>query len=148
MATQRGPGRPRNGLGTVRATAQPETETAVQHLARLQATRDANGGYLIPPPAGIEAAQLIEPQDVDARQAGRLARNEPMLTALAHMRALAEIGSSGDLTLFWETWHPLTTSATANPKLNLMPEYQAARSRSRTPPHDAAGACGGGNPAA
>ena len=125
MEPRRSPGRPRNGNGGTVAVLPSKPETAVQHLVRLQSMRDAGNGYILAPPPGIQHAQLVEPKDFEDRViVGQLVRNEPMKQALAHMRALAEVGSPGDLTLFWETWHPLTQSATVNPKYNLTPDYQ------------------------
>ena len=70
--------------------------------------RDAGNGYILAQPAGIRRRSSWSRQDFEDRViVGQLVRNEPMKQALAHMRALAEVGAPGDLDLAWQTWQPL-----------------------------------------
>jgi hypothetical protein len=126
MSTEpRRPGRPsRNGSAPPPAKAEPAAPskpTATQQLARLQELRNAHGGYVIPPPPGINAARLIDPTDPDQRHAGQQIPNEAMKRATAWLREIAELGSPKDLTLAWEAgWRPRSgLSVLVNPKTHL-----------------------------
>lgn len=106
----------------------PAAPTATQQLAQLDELRNANGGYVVPPPPTLSSARLLEPVDPDDRRAGQAVPNKAMQEATAWLRAIAEIGSPEDLTLAWETWRiPSGTPAIINAKLHLLSMFEQLR---------------------
>jgi hypothetical protein len=125
---RRGPGRPPRNGGPP-PPPKPETaaqqpprpqETATQELARLQALRDANSGFLVPKPAGIDGAKLIIRDDVQGIP-------EPDAAAKRAMQWFRDIaaagGNSADLMLAWHAWGAVTGEA--NPKRPLEAPFEA-----------------------
>jgi hypothetical protein len=120
---RRGPGRPPRNGGPP-PPPKPETaaqqpprpqETATQELARLQALRDANSGFLVPKPPGIDSARLILPIDSE----GMPVQGTPMLdaagkAAMAWLAQIAALGGPQDVQLGWEFWRP--QAGEMNPK--------------------------------
>jgi len=125
---RRGPGRPPRNGGPP-PPPKPETaaqqpprpqETATQELARLQALRDANSGFLVPKPPGIDGAKLIIRDDVQGIP-------EPDAAAKRAMQWFRDIaaagGNSADLMLAWHAWGAVTGEA--NPKRPLEAPFEA-----------------------
>ena len=117
---------PRNGGPAAPKPAEPAVPTATQVLARLEAMRHANGGFLIPPPSNLASARLVEPATSDERFAGQAVPNKAMVEATAWLRAIAETGSPEDLRLAWEAgWRlPGGLPSMVNPKSHLLSLYE------------------------
>ena len=93
---------------------------SAQQLARLQATRDANGGFIVEKPAGIDGAKLIIPTESQ----GIPAPDEAARRAMQWFRDIAAAGGSmSDLELAWHVWRPV--EGEANPKLPLAATFEA-----------------------
>jgi hypothetical protein len=115
----RGPGRPPRAAVNGSAPAakpepRPEPRPATAQLARLQAQREAGGGFLLPLPPNAAAAGLVQPRIGGGDEP---MPNEALKAVLDHFTALHEAGASpADLDLAWESWRPVAVGF-ANPKL-------------------------------
>jgi hypothetical protein len=125
MSTEpRRPGKLRNGSSKAAEPAAAPVRTAQQVLAHLQDLRDTQGGYLVPPPAGIGAARLVELPDNNTGD--RLGvPNKAMQEARAWLEQVAKVGGPLDLEFCWECWTvPSGTPPTINPKLHLLAWFE------------------------
>lgn len=106
----------------------PAPLTVAQELARLDALRNANGGWLVPPPPGIDNARMapLEGAQTVAKP------NAEWLALMGWLESIVAVGGEpGDLARAWAHWSPPVWSGGAHPRALARDAFDTLTARAR-----------------
>lgn len=116
-----GPGRPARAAAVQPAAAAPSSKTAREQLDALAAIRASNGGFLVPPPPGMNDAKVLHPNGSSISTLPQ--HNAELKAVCAWFDAIAKAGGApGDLQQAWHAWRP---ESLPSPKHVVRSQFEA-----------------------
>lgn len=122
---RRGPGRPPRSAANGGGTQAPKPLTATERLADLQAQREANGGWLVKPPPGIDGARMVLQEGETLGQP-----NAAWMVLVAWFEEIVAAGGSpADLDRAWSHWNPPIWPGGTHPRAVARDAFDAIKQR-------------------